>query len=307
MEYLWIAASVLAALCQAVRYAALKALNAHLSAAVASYVRVLFGLPLLIAHLVATLWLTGIALPAIEPTFLVYCLLAALSQFVGTMLMMQLFRIGNFAVGTMLAKTDVVLTAIVGSVLFSETIALWGWIAILVTFVGVMIASAGRLASGPVVSGGARLLELLAGRSTQIGLLVGLIYAVSYLTLREAILSLPADHGPAVRAAFAGTTMTACSFVVLGGWMLATERAGLSRMKNHFWLCCLVGTASALGTIAWFLASAIANAAYVAAVAQVQVAFTLALSRYWFREPIQRLELAGIGVILAGVLLFRLV
>ena len=64
---------------------------------------------------------------------------------------------------------------------------------------------------------------------------------------------------------------------------------------------------SALGTIMWYLATVSSNASYVAAVAQVQVVFSLALSRYWFNERIRPVELAGIGTILAGVLMFRLV
>ena len=58
--------------------------------------------------------------------------------------------------------------------------------------------------------------------------------------------------------------------------------------------------------VLWYLASALTNASYVAAVAQVQIVFVLIISRFWFREQIRPLELAGIAVILAGVLLFRL-
>jgi len=46
--------------------------------------------------------------------------------------------------------------------------------------------------------------------------------------------------------------------------------------------------------------------AYVAAVAQVQIAFTLAISWFYFGERVSRLELAGIVTILAGLLLFRM-
>jgi drug/metabolite transporter (DMT)-like permease len=101
--------------------------------------------------------------------------------------------------------------------------------------------------------------------------------------------------------------MTAMSFVLLGVWLLAMERPGLAGIWNHKRLCVILGVTSALGTIGWFFASALNNAAYVAAVAQVQIVFTLALSRYWFNEPIRRIELIGIAVILAGVILFRMV
>ena len=39
----------------------------------------------------------------------------------------------------------------------------------------------------------------------------------------------------------------------------------------------------------------------------VQIVFALLISRYWFRESIRAIELAGIGLSLVGVLMFRLV
>ena len=51
--------------------------------------------------------------------------------------------------------------------------------------------------------------------------------------------------------------------------------------------------------------SAMRNAAYVAAVGQVQMVFTMAMSWLYFRERILPLELLGIAVIVTGVLLFR--
>lgn len=68
-----------------------------------------------------------------------------------------------------------------------------------------------------------------------------------------------------------------------------------------------IGLTSALGSIAWFSAFALQNASYVRAVGQVEVVFTLAISRLYFQERITALELAGIAVTVAGVLMFRLV
>ena len=59
MEHLWIAASVAAALCQALRYAALKELNKHLSTLVSTYVRLLFSFPFQILYVTAVLMAMG--------------------------------------------------------------------------------------------------------------------------------------------------------------------------------------------------------------------------------------------------------
>jgi drug/metabolite transporter (DMT)-like permease len=100
--------------------------------------------------------------------------------------------------------------------------------------------------------------------------------------------------------------MSLCSVVMLGGWLLLTERDGLKRIARHQGAAWFLGLMSAAGTIMWYLASSMTNASYVAAVAQVQVVFSLALSRYWFGERIRPLELAGIVTIVGGILLFKL-
>lgn len=306
MQSLWIWASVAAAFFQAMRYASLKALNQHLSTTVTTYVRMLFGLPWLLLYLYAVLVVTGLPLPPTNPAFFVYATIAAIGQFVCSAMLVRLFQLGNFAVGTMLAKADVILTALVGSFLFSESISLLGWVAITVTAFGVMIASAGRLPRASWEAGGG-ILNVILGKQVRLGIGSGFLAAISYLALREAVLVLDPAAGPFVRSAYAGAVMTGISFGLIGAYLMATEARELGRIAGHVLLCAFVGLMNAAGTIAWFTASALANAAYVAAVAQVQIVFTLVVSRYWFDERIRPLELLGIAVILAGVLMFRLV
>lgn len=303
MEYLWILSSIAAAFFQSLRLAALKELNQTLSIMVTSYARVLFGLPFMIAYLYAVLLWTGQSLPPVDTTFLAYTCAAAIGQFLGTAMLIRLFQIGNFAVGTMLQKTDVLITAVVGSLLFSEVISGPGWVAILVTVAGVALISAGRM---PALAGRPGLGDLLFGTGTLWGLLTGLLFGLSYLSLREAILALDPQSGTLVRAAYTAVAMTAWSFLILGVWLLASDRPGLKRIREAPGLCTFLGLTSALGTIFWFIAAALVNVAYVAAVAQVQIVFNLAISRFYFGERITRLELAGIGIVLAGLLLFRL-
>ena len=307
MDYLWIIAAVLAALCQALRYGSLKELNKHFPVLLTSYARVVFGLPILLAHAGGMLFANGAPIPPLTVKFWVLTALVASGQFFGTMLMVRLFQIGNFAVGTMLAKADAVMTAIIGTLLFSEVISGGGWIAILVTVAGVMVVSLGRLPTGSLREGNASLAGLVLGPATRIGLLIAVVNAICFLLLREAILTVKSSGGAALDAALAGAAMSLISSVSLGAWLLATDRQGLMRLGRFLPLCCFAGLASGLGTLFWFLGTALTNASYVAAVAQVQIVFAFAISRYWFRETVRPIELAGIAVILAGVLLFRAV
>lgn len=306
MEYLWIYASAGAALCQALRYAALKELNRHLSTLVATYVRILFGLPLHAAYMGVLLWAMQAPIPAMSSWFLFCSAVTAVGQFSSTALMMRLFQIGNFAVGTMLVRSEVILAALIGTAFFSEVVSGVGWLALCVTVLGVLVTSAGRVPAGAWMAGGSGPLATIFGRSTQIGLLAGLINATCFLLLREAILALDPALPAIVRAAWAGLVMTGFSAAILGSWLLLTEREGLKRIVHFQGYGWFLGVMSAIGTILWFGATAFTNASYVAAVAQVQVVFALALSRYWFGERIRPLELAGIALILAGVLMFKL-
>jgi drug/metabolite transporter (DMT)-like permease len=307
MGTFWIWASVLAALCQALRYAALKELNAHLPAAVTGYARILFATPLLLVYLAAVLFATETPMPRLEPWFLLLCCLCAIGQFLGTVLMIRLFQLGNFAVGTMLTKADTIMTALIGSALFIEHITAMGWVAILVTVAGVILISTARVPVAAWRASDIPLWRVVLSPATQLGLLISLVNAIAYLVLREAISSVKSSGGSSVDAAVAGTVMTVCSCILLGGWLMATDRRGLIRIRRHIGLCSFIGLVSALGTIFWFLAAAVTNVSYVAAVTQVQIVFALLLSRYWFHEAIKPLELVGIAIILAGVLLFRAV
>lgn len=307
MEHVWIGASVLAAVFQAFRFAALKELNRHVTVTVTTFVRSLFGLPFGVAYLLAALTMTGQSLPPLNVRLVGCAALVAVWQFVATSLLVRIFQLGNFAVGMMLSKTDVIATAIIGSILFSEAISAWGWVAILVTIGGVMLASVGRLTVAAWTARDGSAMSLIFGPAARLGLLAGIINAGSYLVLREAILSVDPAVGPLVRSAYAAVMMLVMAVLLVGGWLVLMERDVLRRLFDHTGLCLFVGFTSVGGTAAWFLASALTNASYVAAVAQVQIVFALVLSRYWFREVIRPLEIAGIVAILIGVLLFRLV
>lgn len=304
MESIWIWASVSAAFFQALRYAGLKVLNQRLSTQVTTYTRILFTLPLLIVYFAAVLWWTGEPLPPLSRGLVLYSSAAAIAQFVGTVLVVRLFQLGNFAVATLIIKADVIMTAIIGTAFFSEAITPVGWIAILVTMLGVIVISSGR--SGQAADGAPSRDLRSATAPAVVGLSAALIYSLSYLCLREGILAIDPGAGTLVRAAYSVLVMATLSAVMVGAYLLVREPRELMRMFTYQRLCWFIGTTSALGSIGWFIAAALTNASYVAAVAQVQIVFTLLLSYFYFGERIRTLEIAGIAIIVAGLALFRM-
>ena len=303
LDHRWIAFSIAAAFFQTLRLAGLKQANQSLNVLVATMVRSLFGLPVLLLYLAGVLAFAGGTVPEFNARFVIMCTIAGLTQYFSTALLVYAFQLRNFAVGTMLVKADVIITAVVGSLLFSERITPGGWAAIAVTVAGVLMVSAARIDPSKLTEPGESVLGLLVSYPTQICLASAAMFATSYLCLREGLLAI--DGSTATRAAWAAVTMTATQLVLVGPWLLRREPNAIAAILSVKWLAAFVGLMSALGTIFWFMASTLANASYVAAVAQVQIVFALAISWAYFKERINRLELAGMLVILAGILSFR--
>lgn len=303
MELIWIPISVGAALMQAVRTAGQKSLNARLSTIIVTYVRSIFGMPVLLVYLWAVHAATQAPLPEFHSTFMLHSLGASVAQVIGTILLIQLFTLRNFAVGSTLIKTDVMMTAVIGSIFFSEVISRLGWLALALTLGGVLILTISRTGlRGFFVPSDAAVPGV---RSTIVGLGSAFFFTLSYLFLREASLSL-GDGDFFMRAACTAISVTGIQVVFLGAWLLWREPRGLLAMFPEWRLCCFIGLTSALGSIGWFTAMTIENASYVRAVGQVEAIFTLLISHYYFREDMNAAEFLGIGVIVAGVLIFLL-
>lgn len=300
----WVPISMLGGLMQAVRTAAQKQLNAELSTWATTYVRSLFGIPVLTAYLLAVIGLGDRTWPDFSAIYIFHSLGAAFCQVVATYFLIQLFALRNFAVGTMLAKTDLMQAAVIGSLFFSEVISPIGWIAILLTVFGVVAmakAKSGGAPSGLAAWSGMR---ALFSPSVRIGLAAGFLFCLSYLFLREATLAI---SGTAVfRGAWTVVMVTGSQALLLGLILGITHRSEFPRMVSLWRPCSFIGLTSALGSLCWFTAMAMQNASYVRAVGQVEVIFTWWISVRYFGETIARLELVGIATILAGVLLLIL-
>lgn len=304
--WVWIPLSIFAALMQAVRTAAQKTLNQSMSTMGTTYVRSLFGVPVLLVFLGTVMLHTGIPAPRFTPMFVLHSFLGGLTQVLATALLISMFRLRNFAVGTMLTKTDLIMTAVMGTLLFAEQINTLGWVAILVVMCGVVLMLLGRnrtMLNAPDIAWR----ELLLGRAMQVALACALMFSFSYLFLRAATLELGVEHHYLWRAGWTLVLVTVMQTVGLGMWLMVKEPAVFKQLWPQRRIATFIGLTSALGSIGWYSAFALQNAAYVRAVGQIEAVFTLAISWLYFREKITALELAGIAVTVGGVLMFRLV
>lgn len=304
MEYIWIPLSAFAALMQAVRTAAQKTLNRQLSTMGTTYVRSLAGLPFVAAFLAGLLFVRGGGVPQFSPLFLAFTFAGALSQVWATALLIRMFTLKSFAVGTMLTKSDILLTAIIGSLLFSEELSGRGWLALLVVFAGVLLMLIGKLGAPVVRDAVAEPLVSWPVVRTALG--CAFMFTVSYLTFREATLVI-GDGDFLWRGTWTVTIALLMQTFFLSVWLARREPLVFRAIWPHRRIIVFIGVTSALGSIGWFTAFALENASYVRAVGQIEAVFTLIISWAYFREKISVIELLGMTAMVAGVLMFRVI
>ena len=302
MDHLWIWLTVFASALQTVRTAGQKAAQAHLSLAAATYVRSFVGLPVLLAWLAFVTTIGGAHLPKPTFAFAAFATLAALTQMAGTLVLLRLYRQANFAAANQLAKSDIVFTSLLATFAFAQPMPSMGWLALAVTIAGVALIMA---AQSPATTEG--IMEKgLSSPAVRGGLAVGAIFGLCNVAVQQTSLAL--DGGSLIaRAAVSVVAVNVLQVAMMAPWLARKEPGTYASLARQWRLAAFVGITSACGSIAWFAAFALTNPAYVRAVGQVEVVFSVLASAYWFRERIRPAEWAGIALTLLGGAMFRLV
>ena len=227
-------------------------------------------------------------------------MVGGLTQITATALLVYLFSLRNFAVGTTYSKTETVQAAVFGLVILGEPVSFAAAVAIGISLVGVMLISVARsrLTLGNLFPG-------WTGRAALIGVLSGTFFGLSAVAYRAASLSLGGE-GFLMQAAFTLACVVVFQTAVMAVWIRLREPGELSRVIGRWRVASLVGVSGMLGSAAWFTAMTLENAAYVRAVGQVELVFTLVASYFFFRERSTALELVGIVLIVGGIVILLL-
>ncbi len=293
---LWIPITIAAALLQNVRMALQKQLNDNLSTLGTTYVRSVYGLPLALAYIIVLANWPGNSLPHLHSEFALYCMLGGSAQILGTALLIRLFKLRNFVVGITYSKTETVLAAVFGILILGDSVSIAGSIAIGVSFLGIILVSA----SGS----GNPFRQMMLGwssRSGLFGVLSGGMFGISAVCYRAASLSL--NHGSvAISAALTLVVVLAFQSLLLSVYLVKFEPGQLTDVFKSWRMASWVGITSMAGSVGWFTAMTLQNAAYVRAVGQVELVFTLLISRFLFNESMSRFELIGMLAVVAGIL-----
>ena len=297
---LWIPITIFAAFMQNVRSALQKHLKGRLTTLGAAYVRFLYAAPFAVLYVLALNRIGGAPLPGPNRLFLLYCALGGVAQIIFTSLLIQLFSLRNFAVGTTFSKTEIVQVAILGLLILGDTLSPLATVAIVVAAVGVIVLSAGQTRVTY-----ASLLTSLSEKPTLIGLASGAFLGASVVFFRGAALSL--EHEDFVMAAAFTLAVAVVFQTAIMGLYLAVREPGTLKAVFVEWRWSLaVGIAGVLASIGWFTAFTLQNAAYVRALGQIELIFTFIASVLLFREKTNRTEIAGIALVVLAILLLVL-
>ncbi|MFD1158369.1 DMT family transporter [Roseovarius aestuarii] len=289
----WIILSVAAAAFQTLRFMLQKHLSmGALSTGGATFARFAYSMPFVVTLALGYLAYSGVAWPHLGGAFWIYAFSGGLAQILATWCVVALFAQRNFAVGITFKKTEVIQTALIGLIVLGDRISLTGLVAIVIGLVGVLILSDNRIAGQ-----GARLFNRAAG----LGLASGALFAISAVGYRGATLEIASDD-PFLRAVVSLAIVTTSQAFGMAAWLAWREKGEISRVIAARRTAVWMGITGMGGSLCWFTAFTLQNAAYVFAVGQIEVIFSLMASVLFFRERVAVRELLGIGLLSASIL-----
>ncbi|MNL55434.1 EamA-like transporter family protein [compost metagenome] len=85
-------------------------------------------------------------------------------------------------------------------------------------------------------------------------------------------------------------------------WMAWKDKGEIVTVLKTWRSSSMVGLASVFGSACWFTAMTLQQVAYVRALGQIELVFTFMASYFLFHERINRIEVIGCLLIVAGIL-----
>lgn len=295
---LWIPITIAAAFLQNLRFMLQKHVKGRLSTSGATFARFVWAAPLALSFVLSLSGLRGEGLPPMNAPFLGFAALGGLAQILATALVVALFSLRNFAVGVSFSKTETVQAVVFGILILGELASLSGIVAILISLAGIVLIS---------VPAGALTVRDAVNRPALYGLASGALFGISAVCYRAASLSLGGGDF-LIRAALTLAVVTAMQTAAMWAYLALREPGEVGRVFAAWRVTIWVGVAGMLASLCWFAAMTLQTVAYVRALGQIELLFTFATSALVFGERSTRREIAGIVLLVVGIvalLLYR--
>ncbi len=296
----WIPITIAAAFMQNFRSALQKHLKGRLNTSGATMARFAYAFPFAILYMVGLAWFLDFEWPGLTWIFAFWGVVGAVMQILATALLVHLFSLRNFAAGTAFSKTETVQTAIFGIIILGDPLTVAAGLAILISFFGVLGITIARsdLEARSILAS-------VRDRAAWIGIASGALFGLSGIAYRGAALAL--EGGEVVmRAAVTLACVLMLQTLVMGIYMRVREAGELSRLLAAWRVAIWVGITGMIASACWFTAMTLQNVAYVRALGQIELVFTFIVSLLFFKESTNTKEVAGILLIVGGILLLLL-
>lgn len=241
---------------------------------------------------------TDQALPDLSTAFWIYGLAGGAAQVFATVCVVILFKERNFAVGITFKKTEVMQTVFVGLIVLGEGVSWLGFTAIFIGLIGVLVLSDPPGGEGIWI-------RRIANRAAGLGLVSGVFFAISGVCYRGASLEIVSTD-PLLRAGVTLSAVTMMQMLGMAVWLSLREAGQISAVWKARNVAGWIGLTSMAGSMCWFTAFTLQTTAYVNAVGQIELIFSLLASALFFRETISRREIAGIGILGVSILMLIL-
>lgn len=296
MFEIWIPITIFAAFSQNIRSALQKHLKEILSTGGATFVRFFYAVPFAVIYVLILHYGIGYALPEVNERFWFFAALGGVAQIAATALLVYLFSLRNFVVGTAYSKTETIQAAIFGIFILSDPLTWGAFVAIVISLAGVMF-----LAIAHQDFGVKQLILSLGQKTAVIGIVSGTCFGIAAVSYRAASLSL-GHQNFVMQAALTLVIVLVLQTLTTGLYLHFREPGQLIAVLKNWKVAGIVGLAGMLASAGWFTAMTIENAAHVRALGQIELVFTFAASLFFFKEKINKAETIGIFLVVFGIL-----
>jgi drug/metabolite transporter (DMT)-like permease len=299
MAWIWVPITIFAALLQTLRNTAQRHLVDRVGTLGATLVRFLYGLPFAVVFALLAWSVRDVPVEAAwrlaGPKFFFWMVVGAVAQIAATALLLRAMKERNFALGVAYSKTEGIQIAVFGLAFLGDPLTWAAAAAIVAASVGVVMVS---------VPKNAALRQLLVGgwttRAALYGIASGTAFALAAVGFRGAILDLaPLDFLAAATYTLAWAQLA--QTVLLGGWLCLFDRAVVTAVLRAWRVSALAGFLGASASALWFTAFALEPAAHVRTLGMIELIFSYAVSARLFREKFAPRELAGLALLMAGL------
>ncbi|OEF25488.1 DMT family transporter [Vibrio rumoiensis] len=281
----WIFFTLLAAFMQSWRNAFQSKLSGEVKTLGVTLSRFLWASPIAALYLLFLYSVNPVELPHFSFRFVAFVVAASLMQILATALMVQLFKLNNYAIGAGLAKSEALAAAILGVLFFGTTLTFLGWIGVFIGGVGVFMLSSTNGWKGLSIS------------TVTLGLCCGSAFAFTSLWVREASLSLNLPFP--YNAGWVLLLVISLQTLLLVTYIYCTDKSTLSALWHRPKLTLLTSATSCIGSIGWFSAMSLQAVPYVKTLGQVEIFFTMLISVFWLKQKVKIKD--GFGLFLVAI------